>query len=344
MYLHPVGSNATGDVLALPGHFAGEPDISLILLPGHSVEPNLTTYAATEIDLSVLLTYPAAALAATARICHGTAVPSVVAVIITSAGRGTDDVRIHRELIGLVSAHLAEHMIGIQSAWVTGDITTEAAWQPLTTVTPDHVGSHPSTPTEIIRALAAGSIYSPRAAAHELMSPDLPLAREVAAHLTHRETTHDDSDIAPAPHNLAAELRQLLAIIEGAASGQTLAAGDLAAAARALRPVDIAECAAGLVHTSLDGPAHALWTALTQTAPNQYRGAPAVLLAYWACAHQDYTTASVALDIALEAQPGNKFAQWIAVFLDIGMPHAQYAKFAEFGRQNAARIGTELPS
>ncbi|OBF67494.1 hypothetical protein A9X06_04895 [Mycobacterium sp. 852002-51759_SCH5129042] len=265
-----------------------------------------------------------------------------MAVIITSASRDTDDVGIHRDLIGLVSAHLAEHMIGIQSAWVTTDITTDATWQPLTTVTSDHVGSDPSTPTEIIRALAGGSIYSPRAAAHELMSPDLPLAREVAAQLTHPETTH--SDIVAAPRNLTAGLRQLLAIIEGAASGQVLAAGDLAAAALALRPVDFAECAAGLVHTRLDGPAHALWTALTRTVPNRYRSAPAVLLAYWACAHQDYTTASVAVDIALEAHPANKFAQWIAVFLDTGMPHDQYAKFAEFGRQNAARIGVELPS
>lgn len=292
--------------------------------------------------------------AAVARICAHDRAAEVIAVIVDerAAEPGADrpecatgrfDV-----LVGSLGRRLAACDIALTGVWAVRAIAAGQRWWTLAGPRRRGVLRDPAASlVTLTHVLDGRPIRGSRAELTDLVAPD-PLARaEVAAHLT--------DAIARAGERYARAARRgdpigysrqaldhVLWQIANTASGAALMAPELAKIAAALRDRAVRDTMFALAVGDHAAAAEAVWVALTRALTGTDRAEAAALLGYSAYVRGDGPLAGIALEAALEADPGHPMAMLLDTSLRLGMRPEQLRRLAHSGYRTAAGLGVDL--
>jgi hypothetical protein len=179
-------------------------------------------------------------------------------------------------------------------------------------------------------SVAAGTVVAPdRASVAARLEPPEGPDRE-AMHVACRGALADAAAAISerGPDAFAAESwTAILAAVRrcrpGASPGERLADPEVARILCGLRDVRVRDRALGLALDADPLAAEVLWTECTRRAPAHLAAPPATLLAVSGWLRGDGTTANIALDRALTADPGYRLAHYLAEALAACVPPAE---------------------
>ncbi|WP_089243050.1 DUF4192 domain-containing protein [Rhodococcoides kyotonense] len=200
-----------------------------------------------------------------------------------------------------------------------------------------------TSPLTLAYALEGRSVLPSRAAFAEVLRPvDDDVSRRVSALMPQARAEQPESD--------APQLTQILQFIQSAGSvspDAPLAVNptpdEAARIGIALNRVMVRDSVLALVLTDVAYVAEMLWSELARVLPAPERATAATLLAFSAYARGDGATATVALDIALEADAEYSLATLLERSLAAGAGPELIREVAFSGYATAELCGVELP-
>ncbi|MEU5758967.1 DUF4192 domain-containing protein [Nocardia sp. NPDC047648] len=294
--------------------------------------------------------------AAVARICAHDEAAEVLAVVVderaVEPGAGADrpgcatgrfDV-----LVGSLGRRLAACDISLGGVWAVRAIAAGQRWWTLAGPQRHGVLRDPAASlVTLTHVLDGRPIRGSRSELTALVARD-PLAHaEVAAHLPDalarareryaRAARRGD----PIGYSRQA-LDHVLWQIANTASGAALMAPELARIAAALRDKAVRDSMFALAVGDNADAAEAVWAALTRALSGADRAEAAALLGYSAYVRGDGPLAGIALEAALEADPGHPMAMLLDTSLRLGMRPEQLRRLAHSGYRTAAGLGVDL--
>ena len=139
------------------------------------------------------------------------------------------------------------------------------------------------------------------------------------------------------------ELELVLTHVARVSSGERLLAPEYAELALALDNVTVRDSVLALAVGPFAEDAEQLWILLARNLPDPERANPAALLGYSAYLRGDGPFAGIALDAALDAEPGHVLATLLDGALHSGMRPAEVRGLADVGYERASAVGVVLP-
>lgn len=202
----------------------------------------------------------------------------------------------------------------------------------------------------VARVLDGGAIRASRRELEEVLSPRPAAERLRVAELidTARESMLLGRELAERAGDRARadrrELSLVLAQIAHVESGGELLAAEIAELGLVLDNQTVRDCLLALAAGTEADAAEQLWVLLVRSLPDPERAQAAVLLGYSAYARGDGPMAGVALDAALESDPGHRLAGLLDTALQAGLRPAVVRELADTGYDCARRLGVDLPT
>ncbi|WP_324198734.1 DUF4192 domain-containing protein [Nocardia amamiensis] len=251
-------------------------------------------------------------------------------------------------LVGALGRRLAFADIALGGVWATREIAAGQRWWTLTG--PDRRGvlrDPAASMVALTHVLDGRPIRGSRSELTDLVAVDPLSCTEVAAHLDNALTLARERFARAArrgdPDEYSRQaLDYVLWQIANVASGTALMAPELAKLAAALRDRAVRDTMFALAVGDHAAAAEALWGALTRALSGPDRAEAAALLGYSAYVRGDGPLAGIALEAALEADPGHPMAVLLDTSLRLGMRPEQLRRLARSGYQTAAGLGVDL--
>ncbi|MGY1895399.1 DUF4192 domain-containing protein [Nocardia gipuzkoensis] len=294
--------------------------------------------------------------AAVARICAHDEAAEVLAVVVddravepeAGADRhgcagGRFDV-----LVGSLGRRLAAGDIALGGVWAVRAITAGQRWWALAGPERRGVLRDPAASlVALTHVLDGRQIRGSRSELTAVVAMD-PLARaEVAAHMEDalgqaRERAARAARRGDPIGYSRQALDYVLWQIANTASGAAPMAPEFAKIVVALRDRSVRDTMFALAVGDHADAAEAVWAALTRAASGTDRAEAAALLGYSAYVRGDGPLAGIALEAALEADPGHPMAMLLDTSLRLGMRPEQLRRLAHSGYRTAAGLGVDL--
>ncbi|MEU2173789.1 DUF4192 domain-containing protein [Nocardia sp. NPDC019219] len=293
---------------------------------------------------------------AIARICAHDEAAEVLAVVVderaVEPGAGADrsgcaagrfDV-----LAGSLGRRLAACDISLAGVWAVRSIAAGQRWWTVTGPRRHGVLRDPAASlVTLTHVLDGRPIRGSRSELTDLVAPEPAARAEVAAHLADAVVrARERYAVAARRGDPIGYSRQALDYvlwqIANTASGAELLAPELAEMAAALRDRAVRDTMFALAVGDHAAAAEAVWVALTRALSGTDRAEAAALLGYSAYVRGDGPLAGIALDAALEADPGHPMALLLDTSLRLGMRPEQMRRLAHSGYRTAAGLGVDL--
>lgn len=272
------------------------------------------------------------------RLCTTAANNGAVAAVAVLVGGTTDppDVLPHEDLVDLAADLLEDEEVRLLHAVWVPSITEGERWRCYGD--DSCTGELPDPRKSILAAAAtmAGVVtYRSRA------SLATQLAADPAADLTRRADLLNARMTTAGPPDPHADIEELhKALREAAATPElpTLTDDQVVTLATALSNPEARDDCLALALTDQAAAAERLWTVLVRATPAPERAEPALLLAIAAYLRGEGVLASMAITIALEANPGHQLAELLSMALQSGLPPAELRELLReaFTRAKAA--------
>ncbi|MGQ4597692.1 DUF4192 family protein [Nocardia sp. R6R-6] len=293
--------------------------------------------------------------AAVTRIC-GDEAASVLAVLVDDRA---EEPQVHAQrhrcaaarfdvLVAALGRRLAFSGIALGGVWAVRRIAAGQRWWNL--AGPDRRGvlrDPAASMVALTHVLDGRQIRGSRSELTDLVAVDAPTGAEVAAHLENALVLARERYARAARRGDTSEysrqaLDYVLWQIANISSGAALTAPELAKLAAALRDRAVRDTMFALAVGDHAAAAEALWAALTRALSGPDRAEAAALLGYSAYVRGDGPLAGIALEAALEADPGHSMAVLLDTSLRLGMRPEQLRRLARSGYQTAAGLGVDL--
>ncbi|TLF54168.1 DUF4192 domain-containing protein [Nocardia cyriacigeorgica] len=300
---------------------------------------------------------PSATMLADARRLATNANASAVAALIVddrlaSADPGSRGSAGHRELVdALVEGFDAgAGPVPLIAVWGISDIVAGAEWFTLCGSPERGVIEDPlQDPATCERAERGQEVYPSREALVQSLAPDRELIEQIRQHTT----TAADPDL-PAPgyrrspdHDAAEDhprqsLRAALELLS-CREGRPLSSAQLARLADLIGDSSVRDCLFAVANTACAAAAEATWVLLVRGLTGPHRAHAAVLLAYSAAVRGDTVLASIAVGIALGANPHHEIAVLLDAAIEVAIPPQKLLRLAHKSARRAAALGVEIP-
>lgn len=251
-------------------------------------------------------------------------------------------------LVGSLGRRLAACDISLAGVWAVRSITAGQRWWTVTGPRRRGVLRDPAASlVTLTHVLDGRPIRGSRSELTALVAPDPAAQAEVAAHLADAVARARERYAVAArrgdPIGYSRQaLEHMLWQIANTASGAELLAPELAEMAAALRDRAVRDTMFALAVGDHAAAAEAVWAALTRALSGTDRAEAAALLGYSAYVRGDGPLAGIALDAALEADPGHPMALLLDTSLRLGMRPEQMRRLAHSGYRTAAGLGVDL--
>ncbi|WP_216915345.1 DUF4192 domain-containing protein [Nocardia noduli] len=237
----------------------------------------------------------------------------------------------------------------IRGAWATAHITAGAAFWSLNDPADRGVLPDPAlTPAALRRTVLGLPIQQSKAALAETLTGDPACVAAVAALLPDtlttaqlaRSTAHHEEEVSSFDqHGLWMVLTRISDI---ATTTKSLPPPVVARLGAELSIPAVSQCLPATAVGEHRTAAEALWTQLTRSLTGAARANPAVLLGHSAFLRGDGVLAALAVDIALDADPGNLTARLINAVLHHDLPPHALHRLARYGTAAAADLGIHI--
>lgn len=232
----------------------------------------------------------------------------------------------------------------LSQVFATRAIVEGERWRSLTGPSQRGILADPKiSPVALAYAVDGRMIHASRTALEQAMEPiDDTLAFRVDKCMAAAEAEDSGSDrlrveaVVSQLNWWASRSRERPAVVE-------LAPARAAQFAVALRSVMVRDSLLAIALTDLSDIAERLWMFLMRTLPAPERACPATLLGFYAYARGDGALASVAIDIALDADPTYSLAHLLERSLLTGARPSMIREVALSGYQVAELCGVRLP-
>ncbi|MCP2316081.1 protein of unknown function (DUF4192) [Nocardia amikacinitolerans] len=252
-------------------------------------------------------------------------------------------------LIAALAKRLGADGIRVGGAWAVPAIEEDRPWWSLLDGSERGTVPDPSASTVALAHVLDGRpILGSRSELTERVAEDAALCAEVGVQL--------DSAVAVARDRFARAVRHddltgyrrralehVLWQVANIESGAVLAAPEIAEVVAALRDRVVRDAMFALAASDHAAAAERLWLTLVRGLPSgRDRAEVAALLGYSAYFRGDGPFAGIALEAALEADPGNAMAILLETSLRAGMRPEQLRRLARSGYDAAAWLGVDL--
>ena len=281
-------------------------------------------------------------------LCARNRVQSAFAVIVDDRASSTDtnwniDHRF-RAVASRLDTELRRHGTSVIRVFLTPRLESGQKWTSVTGPAEDGTVGDPATsPIALAYMLEGRTTHGSREMLEESLAPlDTGFSREVAAYLLSVRRRHPGSD------------RVRLEAVLGKLASWAAEPPDRPAVV-ALSPLETAEFGVALTSvmvrdsllavtlTGFADIAEQLWTVLMRTLPAPERVCPAALAAFAAYARGDGALASLAVDVALDADPSYSLARLLERSLHAGARPEMIREVALSGYAVAEMCGVRLP-
>ncbi|MFC4004415.1 DUF4192 domain-containing protein [Prauserella oleivorans] len=305
-----VRTNNAGDLLAsIPTLVGFAPANSVVLIALHENRLGVTMRA----DLPPTQN----SVSFAQQLAHGLEVAGVDEAIDEAVAVIVDDTP-HRDLVDHLVEQLAVRGIMLEHAYHVSEFAAGARWQHICNAAWHGVLPDPkATVAAATLAVASGVTRGSREQIEESFRSDDEEA------IGRRAALLDGLVGRPQP-SLEWQAGIVRAALHRSLTGQlTLSDEDVAALAYALTDPGVRDACLATALPSTSPLAHAamnLWRALTRMTPAPERAEPAVLAGFAAYMQGDGATATIALEVALDANPDHVLAGLLRHALDTGVP------------------------
>ncbi len=280
-------------------------------------------------------------------VCARNHVQSAFALIVDDrasvvAGAAID--RRFRAVAGILSTQLRRHGTSLIQAFVTPRLVAGEHWT--TVMGPAEsgtVGDPATSPIALAYMIDGRTTLGSREILKEALTPlDTAFSREVATRIHSARRRDPGSDRI----RLQAVLAQIASWAAEPPDRPAVVALNPTRTAEfgvALSSVMVRDSLLAVTLTPFADLAEQLWTVLMRTLPRAERVCPAALLAFSAYARGDGAVASLAVDIALDADPGYSLARLLERSLHAGARPEMIREVALSGYAVAELCGVHLP-
>lgn len=349
--------DALGEMIAaVPAMLGFTPHRSLVLIcltSDHTQRFGVGTIMRHDVDIPVrhgtgyssLIKVPDTMFEAILRFaaqCRQEGVVVALGLVVDDRGSIGDDR--YEVLAQCLSDELADRGTTVLRVLSTAHIEAGSEWTTL--VGPDERGLVPDpreSPVTLAYAVQGRSVLSSREELTDVLRPvDDDVSRRLALLMP---TAREDRSGSDGLH-----LEEILRLVESAASTSPdlpptvdLSIDSAARIGVALNRVMVRDSLLALVLTDVAQVAEMLWSYLMRVLPAPERAVAASLVAFAAYARGDGATAVVAIDVALEADPGYSLARLLERSLDAGAGPGLIREVALSGYSVAELCGVRLP-
>jgi hypothetical protein len=277
-----------------------------------------------------------------AEVAANSGAESVVAVIVDDGGADClTCVGDHRASVRLLAAELGRRGVGLQDAHLVDVIAAGGRWRCL-----DECGAAGHVEDPNASAFAAAAVLDGRRLYGRRDELEHLVAITDGRHTAALERVIDT--LAPMDARRPAsrardDIKHALACAEQLAGGTGLSDEQTARLAVSLVDTRVRDTLYALAVGDRAGVAEALWADLSRRLPTPWRVEALVLLAFSAYARGDGPLAGIALDAALDCQPGHRMAGMLDQALGSGLRPEQIRDLARTGYRLAAQLGVQLP-
>ncbi|MBF6439536.1 DUF4192 domain-containing protein [Nocardia cyriacigeorgica] len=342
-------------IASVPGALGYWPHRRLVLLMAVAPAPDEQPQRVQSLFVTWPLDAPSASMLADARRLATNVNACAIAALIVDDRLGGPDPAVlgsagHRELVdGLVEAFDAGPAPLI-AVWGISDIVAGAEWFTLCGAPERGLIEDPlQNPATHERAERGQEVYPSREAMVQSLAPDRELIEQIRQHTT----TAADPDLPvrryrQSPDHDAAEnhprqsLRAALELL-GCREGRPLSSAQLACLAELIGDGSVRDCLFAVANTAGAAAAEATWVLLVRGLTGSDRADAAVLLAYSAAVRGDTVLASIAVGIALEADPHHEIAVLLDAAIEVAIPPQKLLRLAHKSARRAAALGVEIP-
>lgn len=318
-------------IASLPAVLGFVPEKSLVLVTAADGEMG----AVLRIDLPGQDTAPLYELAEVAAVAE----PDVaVAIIVDGEGAGcrmcAED---YREWTQLLTEELAERRVELIAAHVVDVVDAGGRWYCADGCgRAGRVADPTASPLALAAVLDGRRLYARRA---DLVAVVAPTDTDRVAALARRLEGADGVE----PCDVRSRIEFALASAAQIADGSALSDDALVRLGTSLTHPKIRDTLYALAVGDSAGPAESLWADLSRRLPGPWRAEALVLLAFSAYARGDGPLAGIALDAALNCEPGHNMAGMLDQALRSGMRPEEIRDLARTGYRIAAELGIPLP-
>ncbi|WP_280215128.1 DUF4192 domain-containing protein [Nocardia cyriacigeorgica] len=342
-------------IASVPGALGYWPHRRLVLIMAVAPVPDEQPQRVQSLFVTWPLDVPSATVLADARRLATNVNASAVAALIVDDRLGSLDRAVldsagHRELVDALVQGFDAGPAPLVAVWGISDIVAGAEWFTLCGSLERGVIEDPwQDPATRERAERGQAVYPSREALVQSLAPDRELIEQIRQHTA---TAADPDFSVPgyrrSPDHDAAEnhprqsLRAALELL-GCRDGRPLSSAQLACLAELIGDGSVRDCLFAVVNTACAAAAEATWVMLVRGLTGPHRADAAVLLAYSAAVRGDTVLASIAVGIALEADPHHEIAVLLDAAIEVAIPPQKLLRLAHKSARRAAALGVEIP-
>ncbi|PXX53422.1 uncharacterized protein DUF4192 [Nocardia tenerifensis] len=292
------------------------------------------------------------------RICAAEQADEVLAVIIDDRAnepgprqanpRRMEQAAMHTALIVALDQCLAAYEVMLAGAWAVSAIHAGEHWWPLLGAPCGGVLPDPAQSSVAMSSVLDGRpIHASRSELTAVLAPDTELCEQVSAQVEAALENARERRVRAARHGeedsyRRALLERVLWQVAHAESHVLPDAPEIAGLLPALQDPKVRSTLFALAYTEQATAVEKLWLRLVQALPLHYRADAATLLGYSAYVRGDGAFAGMALDVALESDPGYEMAGLLECGLRSGMRPGPLRRVGRSGHAMAADLGVDL--
>ncbi|MBF6100459.1 DUF4192 domain-containing protein [Nocardia cyriacigeorgica] len=343
-------------IASVPGALGYWPHRRLVLLMAVAPAGDEQPQRVQSLFVTWPLDVPSATVLADARRLATNVNASAVAALIVDDRLGNLDSAVlgsagHRDLVDALVEGFDAGPAPLVAVWGISDIIAGAEWFALCGSPERGLIEDPSQdPATRERTERGQEVHSSREAVVQSLAPDRELIEQIRQHTATAANSNSpvpgnrrstDRDVAE--HHPQQSLRAALELLGCCQEGRPLSSAQLACLAGLIGDSSVRDCLFAVANTPRAAEAEATWAQLVRGLTGPDRAHAAVLLAYSAAVRGDTVLASIAVGIALEADPHHEIAVLLDAAIEVAIPPQKLLRLAHKSARIAAALGVEIP-